>query len=144
MKASNKQLLATSTPQYMIYPETFKKIKEDNPNIKIIVILRNPIERLISHYDMSCRQGKEIRNINEVINEQLNNIEYYRDIHSDDTTSKYVVAGEYGRILLKLLEDFELRQIHILSFFNLTQNVEKEIKKIETFLNVKNKITTLQ
>tara|TARA_Y100000591_G_C21848456_1_gene710102 strand:+ start:972 stop:1865 length:894 start_codon:yes stop_codon:yes gene_type:complete len=138
------QTIGTSTPQYMIYPECFKSIKQTLPNIKLIAILRDPIKRLISHYDMACRFGKENRSLNSVLEDQLNNIEFYRNTPFDDPTGKYIVAGEYGRIFLQLLENFDKNQIHILLFQDLINQPKVETKKIMNFLNLKSEINEIK
>ncbi len=47
------------TPNYLEDPETIRKIKEDCPAAKIIILLRNPVERTISNYFMKVRRGFE-------------------------------------------------------------------------------------
>lgn len=135
-----EQTIGTSTPQYMIYPECFKSIKQILPNIKLIAILRDPIKRLISHYDMACRFGKENRSLNSVLEDQLNNIEFYRNTSFDDPTGKYIVAGEYGRIFSQLLKNFDKNKIHILLFEDLINQPKAETKRIMNFLNLKSEI----
>jgi len=135
-----EQTIGTSTPQYMIYPECFKIIKQTLPNIKLIAILRDPIKRLISHYDMACRFGKENRSLNSVLEDQLNNIEFYRNTSFDDPTGKYIVAGEYGRIFSQLIKNFDKNKIHILLFEDLINQPKVETKKIMNFLNLKSEI----
>ena len=142
--AKIEQAIGTSTPQYMIYPECFKSIKQTLPNIKLIAILRDPIKRLISHYDMAFRFGKENRSLNSVLEDQLNNIEFYRNTSFDDPTGKYIVAGEYGRIFLQLLENFDKNQIHILLFQDLINQPKVETKKIMNFLNLKSEINEIK
>ena len=139
-KSKKYQIIGTSTPQYMMYPESFKDIKTRLPNIKIIAILREPIKRLISHYDMACRFGKETRSINLVIKNQLENLEYFRKSPFDDSTGKYIVAGEYGRIFLELLKHFEKKKILVLLFKDLINEPKKEIEKITNFLDFETKI----
>ena len=50
-------LWGTSTPQYMMHPECFGSIKRALPGVKIIVTLRDPVRRLVSHFDMATRLG---------------------------------------------------------------------------------------
>jgi len=140
-KSKKGQIIGTSTPQYMMYPECFKNIKHSLPNIKLIAILRDPIKRLISHYDMAYRFGTEKRSIDSVLKDQLKNIDYYRKTPFDDATGKYIASGEYGRIFSILLKNFDKSQIHILLFNELVNQPKKETKKIMNFLNLKNEIT---
>ena len=106
----------------------------------MIAILRDPIKRLISHYDMAYRFGKEKRTINSVLEDQLKNMEYYQKTPFDDPTGKYIVAGEYGRIFSQLLKSFDKNQIHILLFKDLINQPKIETKKIMNFLNLKSEI----
>ena len=134
------QIIGTSTPQYMMYPESFHDIKLRLPSVKLIAVLREPIKRLISHYDMVSRFGKENRSLNSILEDQLKNIEHYRKTPFADPTGKYIVAGEYGRIFSDLLKNFDKSQIHILLFKDLINQPKVEIKKIMNFLNLKNEL----
>ena len=55
--SNENQILGTATPQYMMYPYIFEEIKKELSNIKLIIILRNPIDRLLSHIDMTQDSG---------------------------------------------------------------------------------------
>jgi hypothetical protein len=46
------KILGEATPIYMYWNDSPKRIWEYNPNMKLIVILRNPIERAYSHWNM--------------------------------------------------------------------------------------------
>lgn len=142
-KSKPNQIIGTSTPQYMMYPNSFSNIKERLPDVKLIVVLREPIKRLISHYDMVYRFGKENRSINLVIEDQIKNIEYYRTTPFKDATGKYISSGEYGRIINELYKTFKKSQIHILLFKDLIAYPEKELKKIFNFLNIDTQVKIL-
>lgn len=46
-------VIGEATPCYMYFYDTVKRIWEYNPNMKIIIILRNPIERAFSQWNMN-------------------------------------------------------------------------------------------
>jgi len=50
------------TTSYMYDDKIPAKLKKIMSNCKIVVVLRNPVERAISHYSMSCFHKLEIRN----------------------------------------------------------------------------------
>jgi len=50
IQSSRAFLTGEATPNYMLYPEVMQRIIETLPNTKLIVLLRNPIERAYSHY----------------------------------------------------------------------------------------------
>jgi len=134
--ADPDRLWGTSTPQYMMHPECFKTIKMAMPNVKIIVTLRDPISRLISHFDMATRLGVEKRNLNTVIEEQINHIEELRKTPYPDHTGKYIVSGEYGRILKELFTHFDSSQVHVVFFDDLTRDIQSELDRVSDFLGI--------
>lgn len=48
-----------STPIYLFYPGALERIKATYPNMKIVVVLRNPVTRAYSHYWHEVRIGWE-------------------------------------------------------------------------------------
>src|SRR6056297_562433 len=47
---SSKNIKGEFTPRYIYHPKVAQRIKKYFPDVKLIVSLRNPIERAISHY----------------------------------------------------------------------------------------------
>ena len=128
--SNEEQLIGTSTPIYYIYPELFEIIKELNPDVKLIFLLRDPIKRLISHIDHTSRLGYENRSYNEIISDQLNNIADLRKTKYLDRTGKYIVASEYGRIINDLSKVFNKDKILLLQlndFISQNKFIKEEI-----------------
>ena len=48
----SNQLSFESTPSYLYYPLTAKRVYEYNPKLKFLVLLRNPVERAYSAWNM--------------------------------------------------------------------------------------------
>jgi len=48
-----------ASPSYLYHPMVPARIKEILPAIKLIILLRNPVDRAYSHYAMKLRQGQE-------------------------------------------------------------------------------------
>ncbi|PHS73639.1 MAG: hypothetical protein COB22_00060 [Cycloclasticus sp.] len=65
-KASHK-LIGDVTPAYMYYPQAAERMFNYNPKLKIILILRNPIERAFSHWNMQTKRRRETRPFLEAI-----------------------------------------------------------------------------
>jgi Sulfotransferase domain len=68
-KLRNRHPLITgeATPSYLFNPMAPQRIAQVLPNIKLIVLLRNPIDRAFSHYQMSRRNGKEMLSFEDAI-----------------------------------------------------------------------------
>lgn len=129
----NAKVTGTVTPHYMSYPQkVVERIYKHNPDMKVIMVLRDPIERAISHYKMCIKRGMENRNINDAFLDCLSK-EYNE---SKDEIDKYIFWGEYDRILSKYNEYFEKKNILILSSRELDTQAESVMKKVSSFLSI--------
>ena len=55
-----KSLTAEATPSYLYFPEVPKRVREMlGANVKVVVVLRDPVRRALSHYFHSSRLGYE-------------------------------------------------------------------------------------
>lgn len=52
-------VVGEATPYYLIHPQTPKRIHDLLPMAKLIVLLRDPVERAISHYYYEIKNGRE-------------------------------------------------------------------------------------
>lgn len=57
--ANPAALWGEATPIYLYRPEIIPELKRYNPALKLIVILRDPAERAISHYEMEAARSNE-------------------------------------------------------------------------------------
>ncbi len=57
--AVSDQIIGEASPAYLYSPIAAERIAQDNPNAKIIAILRNPIERAYSHFLDNVGNGWE-------------------------------------------------------------------------------------
>ncbi len=56
---SDDQIVGEATPRYICWPSAPQRIKEYNPDMKLIFILRDPVERAYSQFIMEKKRGKE-------------------------------------------------------------------------------------
>jgi hypothetical protein len=114
-KAGDSQKTGKMSPRYLRDPDVPARVFENNPNIKLFILLRNPIERAFSHYKMLNRLGREDRTFSKLINDQLekSNLELCRTSAQTGQFS-LLTQGEYGRILEGYLKYFNREQILIL------------------------------
>ena len=53
------KLTYEASPYYLFHPYVPERVHEFNPNIKLIILLRNPIDRAYSHYQYISKLGLE-------------------------------------------------------------------------------------
>ena len=133
-KADTNQKLGEASTHNMMYFYVPERIFNTMPDVKLIALLRNPIDRAYSHYRMAVRRGLEHRSFEKSIIEgiAIDSI----DDNEINHNFNYVQFGEYGRILNNYLSFFDKKQIHICFSENLKNDTTNVIKKIFQFIHV--------
>lgn len=135
---SNRKIIGEITPDYMVYDYVADRISEAlGKNIKIIILLRNPIDRAYSQYNHHRQLGLETNNNfahilkNEKIIEKINSRKTWYD------PPYYLSKGFYYQKIKKYYDIFGMGNVHITIFEDLfIQKNNNEFKKIFEFLNV--------
>ena len=147
MESKNKQCLffdVTST--YMEEELTAKNVYEVNPNQKIIVILRNPVDRAYSHYHVNVKEKSEKRSFEDAVFEEMNRIKSERITQNKNKNLRvftpnnihYLKKGFYALQLKSWFKIFPREQILVLSTEEFQEDQNLIYKKIFDFLNIPN------
>jgi lipopolysaccharide transport system ATP-binding protein len=140
------KITGEATPYYFFHPLAAKRIKEDLPDVKLILLLRHPIERAYSHFQMSLRKNyeeesdflKAIENKKERIrNEKEKIIKSQKYISKLHMNFSYIERGKYYSQLINLYKYFKKEQVLIIKSENLFINPNQELKKIHQFLKIR-------
>lgn len=101
------------------YPQTVERIAQQYPQIKLIYIMRHPVDRLVSQYIHEWTQNIIDRDINQAIYEHSELIDYSR----------------YAMQLEPYLDAFSERQILPVFFERLLSHKQSELERICRFLD---------
>jgi hypothetical protein len=108
------------------FPGVAKRIFEKLPNAKLIYLVREPVQRSISHYldDLLYKQNKQedYPDVNDVLN---------------DITSHVIQCSSYSIQLSEYLNYFNMDQIKVLKFETMKSSLSELSKEVGDFLNVK-------
>ncbi|MGL5508201.1 MAG: tetratricopeptide repeat protein [Microcoleaceae cyanobacterium] len=142
----NNLLTGEATPNYMYSQVVCQRIYDCLPEVKLIVVLRNPIDRGISHYYMAKKIGIEKRDLTTVINQEiqvlkklpqnLDNLKNLATVSNQLKTGKnYFQSGLYIYFLVRWLEKFS-NQILILSNEEMSKNPDQVMADTYEFLGL--------
>ena len=133
-----KFVTGEATTTYLYHPHTPKRVKELLPDVKLIAILRNPIDRAYSQYQMEVGHGNENLSFEEAIEkeEERINEEYERMLQDEKyysikfQTFAYLRCGIYAEQLERWFKYFPREHFLILDnerFKNSRQEVFNEV-----------------
>ena len=143
-KKFGKSLTYDVTPSYIWKPWVARRIKELFPGIKLIAILRNPVDKTYSHYHLSIRYNKEKLTFEEAV---MRDMKTFSDLVNSDSKinddyfknqikNSYLGRGFYAQQLETWFELFDRKQILILTSEELSTETNKTMNKIFQFLDL--------
>lgn len=155
-----KRISFEATPRYIYNPGTAKKIHEFNPKIKLIVLLRNPVNRaysawnmykqmaldpkLVAHFKSNEEQSStdksyswffknKFPSFNEIVTAELNSNEF------DNLIEPSIVRrGYYEDQIKEYFKYFNKSQFLFVDFNDLKENTLSVLNSVSSFLNISN------
>lgn len=124
-KGQSVKYLVDGSVSYFAYPSIPKKLYEFNSEAKIIVIVRDPILRAFSHYNMDKRMGYAIAPFSEYLINKDNKYKQY--LH------QYIENSLYYKHVNNYLEYFDKSQVFILQL----EHINDDIDRLCDFLDIK-------
>jgi len=127
----NEKAIGEASPTYLFYPESPKLIKNAVPNARIIIILREPVERAFSHYLMQKNNGTETESFHQVVQRGLNR---------SQNSNEYVPCldrGKYHDQVSRYFKIFGHDKVKVLIFEEFIKDPLGTIKQTLDFLKIK-------
>jgi hypothetical protein len=140
-----KCLIGEHTPTYIHHPLVPQRVKDGIPDVKLLVSLRNPIDRAYSNYHHQVRDGYEKRTFEDAVFSEIKRIEIIKDNDnlqiknpnfSNYVQFNYLRHGTYVDKLENWLKIFPREQFCIVENKDLSKNPQQVLDKIFEFLNV--------
>lgn len=140
----NKIISGEATPRYLNHPHAPKRVLKLLPKIKLIVLLRNPVDRAYSHYQMEVIRGREKLSFEKAIECEKERIsEEFQKMEIDDTyySRKYywfshLEAGIYIKQLKRWMGLFPKNQFLIIQSEDLFKNTTSTYNVVLKFLGL--------
>ena len=120
-KDGRRSITGEATPSYLFDPSVAKRMAEVVPQARLIALLRDPIDRAYSHYQMQVKRGTEPLTFEEAIEQEH---------------SSYVSRGIYVNQLLHWFEFFSQEQMLILKSEDFFERPVETMKVVLNFLDL--------
>lgn len=130
--AEDGQTIGEVTPSYFVYPESADRILRDcGKEMKILVMLRNPVEKAYSQYLHLVKEGRETLPFPEALKAESERAgQRYNDFWRYTQSSMYADRMEY------FLDSFGRDRVKVVLFEDFIADTGRELEKICEFIQV--------
>lgn len=122
-----------ATPIYAYWPGALERIARYNPAIRLILMLRDPVERAWSHWRMEYARGVETRPFSWCVRQGRRRL-FDSEPWGVHREFSYVERGFYGEQVERLFELFPRDQVLILSADELRRDPNGVLGRVNAFL----------
>ena len=122
------------TPSYLYHPPVARRIVEYHPGMKLIILLRNPIDRAFAHWNMQRFKGREPLEFLAAVKEEKSRINNAPTIEA--RRFAYVDRGLYAQQIARFLKHFPREQMKIVKFDDFTIRQRDTVEAIFRFLDL--------
>lgn len=128
-----------ATPGYLFDKTAPLRIAARLPHAKFIVLLRDPVERALSHYHHEVRMGRETLPLPQAIEAEGARLAQARGTAQETETrlhGSYVGRGNYAASLRRWFDAFEASRFLILETADFARYPVRELQRSTEFLGI--------
>jgi len=132
------------TPAYLFHPRVPERVHAFEPRMKLVAVLRDPVERAYSQYQMQVRRAGETLSFDDALAlEEVEvplELERIRDdpryVSPSGLRRSYVARGRYAEQIERWLDLFRLEQLFVLTSEELLRDPADAMSRVAAFLGV--------
>lgn len=140
------KIAGEASPYYLFHPLVPERVASHVPGVKLIVMLRNPIDRAYSQFRHEQKLGyepgqnflkaidRELTGFEEEENKLINGEISFSRFHS---SFSYLHRGLYFQQISRWLNYFSRNQMHFIKSEDFFQHPQQELEKVYMFLGVR-------
>jgi len=129
---TNKLIIGEKTPSYNYLQYAIDRIYNYNPSIKLILILREPISRAFSQYNMNRRRNKSSIDVTD--KQIIADFEKEENVELNEVKCNgnyYIIRGKYDEIIKYILSKFPKENL----FIGISEEIKKDKNKYNDIFN---------
>jgi hypothetical protein len=123
-----------NTPSYIYWKPAIERIWNYNEAIKLIILLRNPVERAFSHWNMQRDRGYETLDFLDAVRAEPERLREALPLQSKRFS--YIDRGFYSEQLERVFRFFPRSQVHLIKFENFRTDQLATMQAVFRFLAV--------
>ena len=127
----NANYVLDASTAYLYSANAPAQLRHYAPDAKIVLILRNPVERAYSHYTMALKYGMEQKEPLQAFEREAE----FNPAHWGQDEC-YLELGQYAKQLERWLECFPLDQLHIIWYDDFTADPQKAMNALMKYLDL--------
>ena len=152
-EAATKKIIGEATPTYCFLPYVAPRIKEHFPGIKLILCVRNPLERAFSSWLMKTGLGTETLPFDVSMDICKKMLEHTRttlagpegekywvennnnhSVKDELRPRSYILAGRYAEMIKLYSKYFKPEQLKIIFFDDLRKDLDGKLSEIFSYI----------
>ncbi len=142
--ADGQRFTGEATPYYMFHPLAPARVAATLPQVKVILLLRNPVDRAFSHYQLKIKRRQEPLSFEDAIDAEAGRLageheriasdpRYYSERHD---RYSYLARGLYLEQILRWQQQFPPSQLLILESGELFHRTDEVYARVLEFLDL--------
>lgn len=134
-----------ATPYYLYHPLAAERLRATAPDAKVVIVLRDPVERALSHYWHEARAGREHLSLSEALAGEGQRLSGHEEAlvageppcrHLEHRTFSYLDRSRYTRQVARYLELFPAEQVLVLKSEELFGDDPEVKRRLAEFLGL--------
>ena len=141
--AKEDQLRGEITPYYLFHPFVAERIAQDLGRVRIIILLRDPVARTLSHYSHACRLGFEDLSLEEALQVESSRLSGADDVlkcitgsHRQHQENSYLSRSLYEDQVKSFWHHFDKTNVLVLPSEFMFSSPWECLKEIFAFLEI--------
>ena len=130
------QMRLDASPSYIYLPECLERLKCYNPDVRLIFIFRDPIERAWSHWSMVRLRGFETLSFDEAVKAERDRLAAFATGDIAYKRYAYVDRGSYGYQFERALKLFPREQMLCLTSEALRADPDSVLARVADHLGI--------
>lgn len=137
-------VVGEASPYYLFHPLAAERLARHYPSVRLIVLLRDPVERAYSHYKERTHHGGETLGFEDALDAEEGRLRGeaeriaaepgYRSVEHEDHS--YVAQGRYLDMLPRWFKLFPREQFHIVASEDFYGDPERRVNDVWSFLGL--------